>query len=162
MLKLTGLAVLVWVFIAVHPCFADDHAKVVGTWRPVSWVAEFQATGEREYPMGKNPTGNMIFTPEGRIMMVVTGEGRKTAATDQGRADLWRSMVAYTGMYRLEGDKYITKIDASWNHVWVGTEQVRFFRLDGDRLEVITAWMDAPLRPERGKVRVFVTWEKVK
>jgi hypothetical protein len=71
-------------------------------------------------------------------------------------------MVAYSGMYRLEGDKFITKVDVSWNPAWVGTEQVRFFRFEGDRLQVTTAWLQAVNRTERGMARGFLAWERAK
>ena len=95
-------------------------------------------------------------------MAVLTGDGRKAPTTDQDRADLLKSMFAYTGMYRLEGDKWITKVDVSWNPAWVGTEQVRFFRVDGDRLQVIPAWVQSVLRPERGMARGILTFERTK
>jgi len=148
--------------IGVHPCFADDLAKIVGTWKVVSFETEYQATGAREAIMGKNPAGNSIYTPEGRMMVLITGEGRKRATTDQDRAGLWRSMLAYSGTYRLEGDKHITNIDASSIPEWAGTERVTFFRIDGDRFQYTTPWMDAPLHPERGKMRTVVMWERVK
>ena len=53
------------VLLAVQPSFADDRAKILGIWRLVSYEVETQATGEREPVLGKNPTGNIIFTPEG-------------------------------------------------------------------------------------------------
>jgi hypothetical protein len=162
MFKLKWLAILVWVLIIVQPSFADDPTKILGIWKLASYEAEFQATGEREPVLGKNPTGYIIFTREGRMMVVLTGEERKPANTDQDRADLLKSMFAYTGMYRLEGDKWITKVDVSWNPAWVGTEQVRFFRVDDDRLQVITAWMQAVVRPERGMARAILTFERAK
>ena len=55
--------------------------------------------------------------------MILTGEGRRAAKTDQERADLMDSLVSYTGKYRLEGDTWITKVDVAWNPEWVGTEQ---------------------------------------
>jgi hypothetical protein len=148
--------------IVIQASFADDGAKVVGIWKIVSWESEFQATGEREPVMGESPTGYIIFTPEGRMMTVITGEGRKQPKTDQDRADLLKSMFAYTGTYRLEGDKWITKVDVAWNPAWVGTEQVRFFKVDGDRLRVLSAWVQSTTRPEKGMGRAIITWERVK
>jgi hypothetical protein len=162
MFKLNLLAALVSFLIAVQPTFADDSAKILGIWKIVSWESEFQATGEREPVMGKNPTGYIVFTPEGRMMTVITGEGWKAPKTDQDRADIFKSLFAYTGMYRLEGDKWITKVDVSWNPAWVGTEQVRFFRFDGDRLQVISAWVQSTTRPEKGMGRAIITWERAK
>ena len=162
MIKLKWLAVLVWVLIIVQPSFADDPTKILGIWKLASYEAEFQATGEREPVLGKNPTGYIIFTPQGRMMVVLTGEGRKPANTDQDRADLLKSMFAYTGMYRLEGDKWITKVDVSWIPAWIGTEQVRFFKVDGDRLQVISMWVKDFVNPERGMTRGILTFERVK
>jgi len=162
MFKLRWLNVLVCFLILVPPCFADDSAKILGIWKLVSFESESQATGEREPTLGKNPTGYAIFIPEGRVWFVLTGEGRKAPNTDQDRADLFKSMFAYTGMYRLEGDKWITKVDVSWNPAWVGTEQVRFFKLDGDRLQVISMWVKSTTRPERGMTRGILTFERTK
>jgi Lipocalin-like domain len=159
MRTLKWLGVLVWFLVAAQPSFADDREKILGIWRLVSFEVEFQATGEREHIRGKNPTGFIIFTAEGRMMVVLTNEGRKAPKTDQDRADPLNSMVAHTGMYRIEGDKWITKVDVSGNPALVGTEQARFFRVDGDRLQEITQWT---LRPEKGMGRTVITWERAK
>jgi len=95
-------------------------------------------------------------------MAILTGEGRKAPKTDQDRADLLNSMYAYTGMYHLEGDKWITKVDVAWNPEWIGTEQTRFFKVDGDRLQVVTTWGVAPSWPEKGMGRGVVTFERAK
>jgi len=96
------------------------------------------------------------------MMVAMTTEGRQAPKIDQDRAELFKSLLSYTGMYRLEGDKWITKVDVSGNPAWVGTEQVRFFRFEGDRLQVTTAWMQSLVRPERGMARGFLTFERAK
>jgi len=84
------------------------------------------------------------------VFFIFTGEGRKPAKTAQERADLLNSLIAYSGMYRLEGDKWITKVDVAWSPEFVGTEQTRFFRLEGNRLHVLTTWGIHPNWPEKG------------
>ena len=162
MFKVKWLVVLVLFLIAVQPSFADDSAKIIGTWKIVSYELEAQATGEREPVMGKNPSGYIIFTPDGRMVAVITGEGRKAPKTDQDRAGLLNSMVAYSGMYRLEGNKWITKVDVAWAPTRLGTEHVHSFSIDGDRLQVISEWTPSMNRPEKGMVRIIITWERVK
>jgi len=162
MAKSKWLVALVLFLIAVQPSFADDRAKVLGIWKLLSYEGEYQATGAREPVLGKNPTGYIIFTPEGRFMAVLTGEGRKAPNTDQDRAELLKSMFAYTGMWRLEGDKWITKVDVSWNPAWIGTEQVRYFKDDGDRLQVTSMWVQSVVKPERGMARAILTCERAK
>jgi hypothetical protein len=162
MVKGKWIAVFVLLLIAVQPSFADDRDKLLGIWKLVSWESEFQATGERGPIMGKNPTGYIIFTPEGQMMAVLTAEGRKPPSTDQDRADLMKSVVAYSGIYRIEGDKWITNVDVAWNPAWLGTEQVRFFKFEGNRLHIISTWVESVRQPEKGKSRAIITYERMK
>ena len=146
--------------IAVTPALADDGTKVVGTWQLASFWHEFQDGSEPRPMYGKNPTGYIVFTADGRMMSIVEAEGRKAPQSDEDRAAAFRSLIAYTGRYRFEGDKFITKVDVSWNPAWVGTEQARSFKLDGDRLQVISPWV---MSPNLGKMtRATVTWDRVK
>jgi hypothetical protein len=77
MVKFKRLGILALFFMATQPSFADDRAELAGVWKLVSWEWEVQATGARLPSMGKNPTGYHVFTPEGRMMQIVTAEGRK-------------------------------------------------------------------------------------
>ena len=95
-------------------------------------------------------------------MFMLTGDGRKAPKTVQDRADLLNSLIAYTGVYRLEGDKWITKVDVAWNPEFVGTEQTRFFKVDGDRLQVLTTWGVHPNWPEKRMQRRILTFERAK
>jgi Lipocalin-like domain len=145
--------------IGVAPCFAADRAPIEGTWRLVSFEREYRAVVEREFPMGKSPTGYIVFLPEGRMAVVITGDGRKAPTTDQDRAELYNSLVAYTGKYRVDGDKWITTVDVSANPAWVGTEQTRTFRVTGDRLQEMTVWFT---RPDNRMARAVITYERAK
>jgi hypothetical protein len=138
------------VFASTQISVADDRQQVIGFWKLVSYVVEVQATGLIEPVMGQHPAGYVNFSPEGRVMFILTGEGRKPAKTAEDRADLLNTLVAYTGAYRIEGDRWITKVDVAWNPEWVGTEQARNFKIDGNRLEVLTPWRVMPNWPEKG------------
>src|SRR5712671_1062976 len=46
---------------------------------------------------------------------------------------------ASSGRYTVEGEKVVHHVDVSWNESWTGTDQVRFFKLEGDRLTITTA-----------------------
>jgi hypothetical protein len=163
MLKLKWIVALILLAFVVQPSLADDRAKIQGIWRLVSFQVEFQATGERQDVRGKNPTGYINFTPEGRMGVIITNEGRQPATTDQDRAELFKTLVAYTGLYRVEGDKWITNVDVSANPAWVGTEQTRSFKIDGNRLQESTALMQFAAQPEKGMVRyVIKSWLRKK
>ncbi|MGO9566602.1 MAG: lipocalin-like domain-containing protein [Desulfomonilaceae bacterium] len=162
MSKSKWFAVLIWFVFLVQPSFAEDPSKLVGIWKLLAYEVEVQATGQKGPVMGQNPTGYIIFTPDGRVMSVLTGEGRKAAKTIEDRAELLNTLVSYTGMYRVEGDKWITKVDVAWNPEWVGTEQTRSFAVEGERLQVVTPWRVMPNWPEKGMQRSLITLERAK
>ncbi len=138
---------------------SGDRARLVGLWRLVSFEREYQATGDREYPMGAHPTGYIIFQPDGRMWVVITGAQRQAPTTDQDRAGLFNTLVAYTGPYRVDGETWITTVEVSANPAWVATEQTRFFMVEGDRLQEMTAWT---ARPDNRMARAVITYERVK
>ena len=83
MFRFKCVAALFWVLVLAQPALCDDSAKITGLWRLVSYVVEVQTTGEIMNVMGKNPTGYVLFMPEGRAFFILTGEGRKPAKTDK-------------------------------------------------------------------------------
>jgi Lipocalin-like domain len=151
-----------WIFIGLllalaRPAVAEDKDKLFGTWKIVSAVVEDVQTKEQKPLYGEHPKGYLILLSTGRMMSLLVSEGRKAPQTDEERSAAYRSMVAYTGRYTLEGNKWTTKPDVAWNEAWM-MEQVRYFKLDGDRLIVETA---PALNPNYGKVvRVTLVWQK--
>ena len=138
---------------------SGDRAPLVGLWRLRSFQREYQAAGDREYPMGFAPTGYILFLPDSRMWVVITGERRKAPTTDQDRVGLFNTLVAYTGPYRVDGDQWITMVEVSMNPAWVGTEQARTFQIYGDRLQETSPWMP---RPDNRMARAVITYERVK
>ena len=132
---------------------------LVGNWKLVSWQV---VTGDEAKDLfGTKPKGYFIVTREGRAMTVTTAEGRTPGESEPDRAALNKSMLAYTGKYRVEGDEFITTVDASWNENWNGTEQRRRFRVDGDKLFIESAPAPSILFPGKVDFRRIV-WEREK
>ncbi len=69
---------------------------------------------------GSKPKGSLILTPEDRAMALTTAENRVSGDGDAERAALHKSMLAYTGRYRVEGSELVTTVDTSWNEAWNG------------------------------------------
>lgn len=134
-------------------------SPLLGTWRLVSFEMEPQDGSGKFSPMGKAPAGFLSFLPDGRMAVVITAEGRKPGTSEQERAALYSSLVAYTGRFRVEGDKWVTAVDASANPAWAGTEQPRFFTVSGDTLKEQTPWFP---RADKSMVRVANTYTRVK
>ncbi len=119
---------------------ADARKRITGSWRVVSYELEFQDGSEHRFPLGAHPHGYLVFGSDGRMMAYLAADGRKTPQTDEERSAAYRTLIAYTGRYRVQGDKWITRVDGAWNVEWVGTDQERSFTLDGDRLSVVAQW----------------------
>ena len=113
--------------------FADEVQKqLVGTWKLTAWIVQVIGEGSRE-PYGPNPKGRLVITPEGHWIIVITGANRQPAKTIDEKAALLDSMLAYSGKYRIEGDKITTKVDMSSNEIYTGAnqDQTRFFKVEG-------------------------------
>jgi hypothetical protein len=70
--------------------------------------------------------------------VLTTAIGRKGGMDDASRAALHKTMLSYSGRYRVEGSDFITVVEISWNEEWNGTEQRRHYRIDGDKLFIET------------------------
>jgi hypothetical protein len=132
--------------------------KLSGTWKLIEVRGDITAT------FGKSPHGLFTFSRDGRTLVLITSEKRPkipdpARMTDQERVDLFKTMLAYGGTYTFDGKELKIKVDISWNENWSGTEQVRFAKLEGNRLELST-----PLYPSTvdGKPTITVLiWEKL-
>lgn len=124
---------------------SERDTKLHGIWRLVSFDTELQDSKDRTQPWGAAPNGYLIFGSDGRMMVLITAEAREPGNTDEELVALFRTVMAYTGRYRIDGDRFITKVDSSWNEAWNGSEQERSYKLAGDTLVVFTAWMPNPL-----------------
>jgi len=135
------------------------HAQtsVAGTYRLVSYVVEVD--GEQPKPtFGQAPKGYAVLTAT-RFTTVFTAENRKFGRTTEEKAALWDSLIAYSGLYRLEGDKLITSVDTSWNESFNGTQQTRIWKLEGNRLHLTT--VPAPYSRDPSKTAVArLIWER--
>ena len=108
-----------------------------GLGRPdgVTVIAE---DGAPQDVFGAAPKGYLVLTPEGRSIVLTTATGRKGGMDDASRVALHKSMLAYTGRYRVEGSDFVTAVEISWNEEWNGTEQRRHYRIEGDTLFIET------------------------
>lgn len=142
--SLIGMMALVGTGVAL----AGD-SSLIGTWRLKSFVREDVATGERHPALGDQPGGYVGYAPDGRMYALLVADGRVVPAgdppTDAERVLLHKSMIAYAGTYRIEGSKVVHHIDVAWNNARIGSDQVRFFRLDGDALTLTTDRNRSPI-----------------
>jgi len=125
---------------------SDPGSALVGTWELSALHFEFADSGERQEVFGPAPRGRLIVTRAGDFMTVITSADR---ARMRDAARLFETMMAYAGKYRLEGDKIVVRCDLGWHPDWVGTEQVRFFALHGEKLSIRSGKQTHPRYPDR-------------
>jgi CubicO group peptidase (beta-lactamase class C family) len=160
------VSVVVLSFLAV-PSLLSAQAKdaLLGTWRLVS-VSSSTHNGKVDNEVyGLHPKGLITYTADGRMSAIITNDGRKPlsvndrlAAPSEERAQAFSTLVAYAGTYTFTGDKVIhhVEIDALPNRV--GSDQVRFVTLQGDRLTLKT-----PPISRGGEQQVLeLVWERLK
>ena len=128
----------------------NDRSSLIGVWKLKSIQFELADTGEAADMFGPNPSGYLIHTDEGRMMVILTRSDRAPPKEDADGSALFKTMMAYTGNFRVEGDdKFITDVDLAWHPAWNGTEQTRFFKVEGDTLLITTAQQTHPMFPGR-------------
>src|SRR5262245_22009862 len=92
------------------PAWAEDADKLMGNWKLVSFYTEDVNSKQRNDIFGPSPTGSIGFTP-GRFYALIVAANRKAPQTPEEQATAYRTMLAYTGKWRLEEGKFITTVD---------------------------------------------------
>jgi hypothetical protein len=158
-----GLAALT-VAIAAAWSSAQAGESVVGSWRLLSWVQEDVESKVVQTVFGDNPVGVITYTSDGHMSVFIANPKRRAAGgpfvTDAEAADLYRTMVAYSGTYSVDGNEVIHKVEVSWNEAWNGTDQHRFIEVKDNRLTIKTPTMVSQIS---GKTSInTLVWERVK
>jgi Lipocalin-like domain len=159
MVRLVALAVAACCCFQPGLALAQDGSKqLTGSWKLTSWTIQVIG-GEAAQPFGPNPKGRALFTPDGFSAFMIAKPDRKPATNDADSAALLKSLMVYTGKFTIDGDKLTTNVDLSWNEILTGTAQVRFFKLEGDKLSIRTAEQASAVYPGK-KVVGTLTWER--
>jgi hypothetical protein len=164
-IALIATAMLIAPAILCRPVLACEE-EIYGTWKLVSEQMKILDTGEIiDRTAGAVPSGYVTFGKDGRMMVLsVRGVRPKpdslATMTNQQRAALFTSMIAYGGTYKFDCSTMEAHVDISWNETWTGTTQIRDVKRDGDKLVFTTRPAPSPID---GRTSVStVIWEKVK
>jgi hypothetical protein len=156
-----GVFALAFSVVSITAWAADP---IVGTWRLLSWSEEETESTVVHKSFGDNPSGLTIYTADGHMIVILSDPSRKSPAapraTDAEAAQLYRTMIAFGGRYKTDGDKLILYPEVSWNQTLNGTEQTRFFEVKGDRFQIKTPALVSAIS---GKQTVAtIVYERVK
>ena len=119
----------------------DLVSSIVGTWKLTSYVRKEMATGKSDTYYGEHPSGYAYYTKGGHFLIFAAAQDRKMnekvgAPTDVERIELFKSMFAWGGTYKTEGDKVIFEVDIAWVQSWVGTTRTYQVEMANNKLTV--------------------------
>jgi hypothetical protein len=136
---------------------------LLGTWKLKSFVREIADTGERYNQMGVQPDGYLNYAIDGRMLALFVSDNQlrpPAEPTDEERTKLHKGMLAYGGTYKLSPGKVVHHIDIEWDGRRIGTEQVRFYTIEGDTLVIKTEPNRSPIDGREGTG--ILTLERIK
>lgn len=139
--------------------------RLLGTWRLVS-AGTFRRDGALEpYPeYGPYPVGYLMYDPTGHMCVSLANPNHPhwvnpEKPTDKEKISSYDAFFAYCGTYevREKENRVIHRPEmGSWPH-YLGTDQNRNFRLEGDRLIL----SDEETPPGGERRRYQITWARV-
>jgi len=139
-------------------------AQLVGTWRIVS-ISDTMKDGTVKSPdqFGPHPLGFLMYEADGHMCASIMNPDRPAwkdpaKATNEEKITYYDSFIAYCGTYKLDAEKSIVTHypEVAWTPAYVGSSQVRPFKLEGKRLTITVA---GPLPAVTKRVLV---WELAK
>ncbi|STY35009.1 lipocalin-like domain-containing protein [Listeria fleischmannii] len=108
---------------------------LIGTWELVDY--DYQIDGKKSEPLGQNPTGFLMYTPDGYVSAQMMKQGRPAyksrdlhTGTVKEMAEAAHGYLAYAGAYKVidfdEESNTITVLhtmSVSMNPTWLGETQ---------------------------------------
>ena len=134
--------------------------QLVGNWTLLSYITE-NPDGSRGKPYGE-AIGRLSYDEHGHMAGQVMRPGRSDVAPGEWGAQQVRSAyagyIAYFGTYQVNeaGDTVVHHVHGALNPGWVGGDQVRRMRFDGELLVLSTEVVKGG-----ALVKHSLTWKKL-
>lgn len=134
--------------------------RLVGNWTLVSYDA-ITPDGSRSLPFG-HAVGRLSYDEHGHMAGQVMRPGRARVSLGEGNAQQVRAAyigyIAYFGRYEVhaDGNSVTHFVDGALNPAWVGGEQMRQMRFEGDLLI-----LQADVQKGEHTIKHVLTWRKL-
>ncbi len=137
----------------------EARETLLGAWQLVSWQ-EIRPSGTVAYPLGPHAAGRLMYDRSGQMSAQFVRSHRRFASDDWRQAQpgemagAWPDYFGYYGTFHVDprSSVLVHRIEGSWFPNLVGTEQVRHYHLNGNRLD---------LAAETARAKVRVVWERL-
>jgi hypothetical protein len=140
--------------------------RLIGAWALVSYVEEPVDGSPPFHPLGEDPDGIIMYTPDGYMSAQLSKHGRPEFSSGDwfdGSDEDYRkeasSYIAYSGPFQVDEDKQTLthSMFVSLFPNWTGQTQPRAVRLEGDTLHLGSV---APIRSAGRTVMSSLTWKR--
>jgi hypothetical protein len=114
---------------------------LIGSWKLDAFELQ-TADGKTVHPYGQDLTGYLFYNADGfmsaAFMTAARGRIRGADLEAAAKTSTYDQFMAYTGPFVIEGDRIRHFVEVSSLEIWTGTVQERWYKIDGDRLELLT------------------------
>ena len=140
---------------------------LIGAWKLVSFVERDTHTGIETYPMGTQPEGIIMYTPDGYMSAQFCPPGRRElagndpfTASEREYKNAAQTYFAYSGPFYLDESRGLLEHEmfVSFFPNWRGQRQVRTCRIEGAMLYLSP---EAPFRFNGSMKIANLAWQRV-
>ena len=140
--------------------------RLIGAWKLVSYVEKPTDGSEPFYPMGKEPQGIIMYTPDGYMSAQLMHPGRpKFASGDWFRGtpeeikEEALGYIAYSGQFQTDETKQTLthSMFVSLFPNWLGQTQPRVVKVEGDMLHLGS---EKPIRSGGKETMSYLAWRR--
>lgn len=145
---------------------ASLREQLIGAWKLVSYVEKPVDGSADSYPLGENPQGIIMYTPDGFMSAQLCSSGRTNFASGdwfKGTAQEYEAeastYIAYTGPFHVDEEKQTLThtMFISLFPNWAGQTQPRVVSIEGDFLNLSTA---SPIQSAGKTVNSYLQWKR--
>lgn len=141
--------------------------EIIGSWKLLSYIEVPVGGEEYLFPMGANPKGMLLFSPDGYMSVQISVKNPirfdsedRFSITDDKIATRAKGYIAFTGKYA--ADNFLSQvtyyIETSLNPNWEGAKQVRKLDFEGDILYQKSV---EPISSNGQMVHAYMTWQRI-
>jgi hypothetical protein len=126
---------------------AKEDLPVIGMWKLVSFETQ-DDDGTLTYPMGKDVGGLIMIDARGYFSVHVMNMKRPSfkipdprGGTPEEVKTAFENYIGYYGTFDLDETKgaIIFHVRGAWLPNWIGSDQIRYYTLNGNRMTISTA-----------------------
>jgi|SRR5208282_4023902 len=140
--------------------------RLIGTWKLISYTEKPVDGSGTVYPMGENPIGIIMYTPDGYMSAQFMRPHRRPFASGDwldGTAEEYReeasTYIAYSGPFHVDEEtRTLThSMFVSLFPNWTGQTQPRVVKIEDDILHLST---ESPIKSTGKAVIAYLQWKR--